>query len=54
VQTAKDTADASASAASKTSFVGFGVLLLGGIAAALGGRAAVQRRIAVTQRRVVA
>ena len=50
VQTAKDTADASASAASRTSFAGFAVLLLGAIAAAIGGSLAVQRRVLVTQR----
>jgi hypothetical protein len=36
IQTAKTTADASAAAASKTSLVGFGVLLLGGIVSAIG------------------
>jgi hypothetical protein len=44
-QKAKDAADASAAAASKTSFAAFGVLLLGGIAAALGGLLGVQRRL---------
>ena len=43
VQTAKEAADASAAAASKTAFAGFGVLLLGLIAAAVGGSLAVQR-----------
>jgi hypothetical protein len=52
IQTAKDAADASAAAASKTSFAAFGVLLLGGIAAALGGSLAVQRRLRVTHRTV--
>ena len=37
VQTAKNAADASAAAASKTSFAAFGDLLLGAIAAAIGG-----------------
>ena len=50
MQKAKDAADASASAASKTSFAGFGVLLLGAIAAALGGSLASQRRGQVVQR----
>ena len=45
VQTAKNAADASASAASTTSIAAFGVLLLGGIAAAVGGTRAVQRRL---------
>ena len=53
VQTAKNTADASAGAASKGSFLAFAVLALGALAAALGGRAAVQRRAVVTQQRVV-
>ncbi len=54
VQTAKDAADASASAASKTSFAVFIDLLLGGIAAAIGGSLAVQRRMmAVTTGRSV-
>jgi hypothetical protein len=52
VQTAKDAADASAAAASKTAFAGFGVLLLGLIAAAIGGSIAVQRRLLVTHRTV--
>ena len=50
VQTAKDAADASAAAASKTSFAAFAVLLLGAIAAAVGGSLAVQRRLQVTHR----
>jgi hypothetical protein len=50
IQTAKDAADASAAAASKTSFAAFGVLLLGAIAAALGGSLAVQRRLLIAQR----
>lgn len=50
VQTAKDTADDSVSAASRTSFAGFAVLLLGAVAAAVGGSLAVQRRLRVTQR----
>jgi hypothetical protein len=48
VQTAKDAADASAASASKTAFAAFGVLLLGGVAAALGGSLAVQRRLQTT------
>jgi hypothetical protein len=50
VQTAKNAADASAAAASKTSFAAFGNLLLGAIAAAIGGSLAVQRRLQVSQR----
>jgi hypothetical protein len=50
VQTAKDAADTSATAASRTAFAGFGVLLLGAIAAAIGGSLAVQRRLLVTRR----
>ena len=50
VQTAKNAADASAAAASKTSFAAFANLLLGAIAAAIGGSLAVQRRLTVTQR----
>jgi hypothetical protein len=45
VQTAKDAADASAAAASKTSFAAFGNLLLGALFAAIGGALAVQRRV---------
>ena len=45
VQKAKDAADASAAAASKTSFAVFIDLVLGGIAAAIGGSLAVQRRM---------
>ena len=52
VQTAKNAADASAAAASKTAFAGFGVLLLGLIAAIIGGSLAVQRRLLVTHRTV--
>jgi len=52
VQIAKDTADASAAAASKTAFAGFGVLLLGLIAAAVGGSLAVQQRLLVTRHTV--
>jgi hypothetical protein len=52
VQTAKNTADASAAAASKTAFAGFGVLLLGLIAAVIGGSLAVQRPLLVTHRTV--
>jgi hypothetical protein len=50
IQAAKAAADASASAASKTSFAAFGVLLLGAIAAAVGGSLAVQRRLLVAHR----
>jgi hypothetical protein len=53
-QTAKNAADASAAAASKTSFAAFGNLLLGAIAAAIGGSLAVQRRLTVAQRIVPA
>jgi hypothetical protein len=49
VQTAKNAADESAAAASKASFAAFIVLLLGAIAAALGGSLAVQRRLQVTR-----
>ena len=49
VQTAKNAADASAAGASKASFAAFFVLLLGGVAAALGGSLAVQRRLQTTQ-----
>jgi len=52
VQSAKDAADASASAASKASFGAFIVVLLGGLAAALGGAMAVQRRLLVARRTV--
>jgi hypothetical protein len=45
VQTTKNAADASASAAATTSFAAFGMLLLGGITAAVGGLSAVQRRL---------
>lgn len=44
VQKAKTAADASASAASTGSFLAFGTLLLGAVAAAFGGAVAVQRR----------
>jgi hypothetical protein len=50
IQAAKTAADASAAAASKTSFAIFGNLLLGAIAAAIGGSLAVQRRLQVAQR----
>jgi hypothetical protein len=50
VQTAKDAADASAAAASKTSFAAFGNLLLGALFAAIGGSLAVQRRLQVSNR----
>lgn len=47
IQTAKNAADISAAEASKTSYVAFGVLLLGLISAALGGAVAVQRRLLI-------
>ncbi len=50
IQTAKNAADASAAAASKTSFAAFADLLIGAIAAAVGGALAVQRRLQVAQR----
>ena len=50
VQTAKNAADESAAAASKTAFAGFGDLLIGAIAAAIGGSLAVQRRLTTSQR----
>lgn len=53
-QAAKNAADASASAASKTSFAAFGNLLLGAIAAAIGGSMAAQRRLTVAHRVVSA
>ena len=52
IQTAKNAADASAAAASKTSFAAFGDLLLGAIAAAIGGSLAVQRRLQVSKRTI--
>lgn len=52
IQTAKTAADTSAAAASKASFAAFGVLLLGLIAAAIGGSLAVQRRLLVTRHTV--
>ena len=52
VQSAKDAADASAVAASRTSFAAFVVVLLGALAAALGGSFAVQRRLMVSHRTV--
>ena len=45
IQTAKNAADASASVASKTAFATFVDLLLGAIAAALGGVLAIRRRV---------
>ncbi|WP_428491596.1 hypothetical protein [Rhodopila sp.] len=48
VQSAKVAADDSAAAVSTASFAGFGVLLLGLIAAAVGGSLAVQRRTLIT------
>ena len=52
IQSAKTAADDSAAAVSTASFAGFGVLLLGLIAAAVGGSLAVQRRMQVTHRTV--
>jgi hypothetical protein len=52
VQAAKDAADASAAAASKASLAVFGMLLLGAIAAAIGGSIAVQRRLSTTHRTI--
>ena len=52
IQTAKNAADASSAAASKASFAAFGNLLLGAIAAAIGGSLAVQRRLHVTRQTV--
>jgi hypothetical protein len=54
IRTAKNAADASAAAASKTSFAAFGNLLLGAIAAAVGGSLAAQRRLIVARRIVPA
>ena len=50
IQTAKNAADATATAASHTSFAAFADLLIGAIAAAIGGSLAVQRRLQVAQR----
>ena len=50
IQTAKNAADATATAASHTSFAAFADLLIGMIAAAIGGALAVQRRMLTTQR----
>ena len=51
VQAAKNAADASAAAASKTSFAMFGDLLLDAIAAAIGGSLGAQRRLRVNSAR---
>jgi hypothetical protein len=51
-QAAKNAADESAAAAAKATFAAFAMLLLGAIAAALGGSLAVQYRILITQRNV--
>jgi hypothetical protein len=45
VQKAREAADATAAAASKTSFAAFGVMVVGALFAAIGGAMAVQRRI---------
>ncbi len=50
VQAAKNAADATASAASHTAFAAFADLLIGAIAAAVGGSLAVQRRLQVARR----
>lgn len=50
VQAAKNAADESAAAASKTSFIAFSVLLLGLISAGIGGSLAVQKRMLVLGR----
>ncbi len=50
IQTAKNAADESAAAVSKTSFGAFADLLIGAIAAAIGGSLAVQRRMLATRR----
>lgn len=50
MQTAKKAADATATAASHTSFAAFADLLIGAIAAGIGGSLAVQRRLQTTQR----
>ena len=50
IQTAKNAADATATAAAHTSFAAFADLLIGAIAAAIGGSLAVQRRLQTTQR----
>ena len=50
IQIAKNAADATATAAAHTSFAAFADLLIGAIAAAIGGSLAVQRRIQVARR----
>lgn len=50
IQTAKNAADATATAAAHTSFAAFADLLIGAIAAAMGGSLAVQRRMTVARR----
>ena len=50
IQTAKNAADATATAASHTAFAAFADLLIGMIAAAIGGSLAVQRRMQVSSR----
>jgi hypothetical protein len=52
IQMAKNAADATAAAASKTAFVAFAAMLIWAIAAAIGGALAVQRRMQVTYRSV--
>ena len=50
VQTAKNAADASAAAASTTAFAAFACLVLGMVAASIGGAVAVQRRVEMVTR----
>jgi hypothetical protein len=50
IQTARNAADATAMAASRTSFAAFADLLIGAIAAAIGGSLAVQRRMHAASR----
>ena len=54
IQTAKNAADQSAAAGSTAAYLGFGVLLLGGIVAAIAGALATQRRQLVNERRTLA
>ena len=53
IQSAKDAADTSAAAAARTAFAVFIDLMLGAIAAAIGGAIAVQRRVVVPVARAV-
>ncbi len=54
IQTAKNTADRSAAAGSTAAYLGFGVLLLDGIVAAIAGALATQRRQLASERRTIA